>query len=379
MNENGGAPTTALIIDDDTEMTVILRHTLLAHGFEVISAVSAEEALSAVAEAPVDIIILDLMLPGMSGIDLLKRLKSNPSWRSIPVIIASARGSAEDVREGLAEGAGDYIRKPFSSIEFLARVNSMLRQKKLRDKLESSNSELMRLCQMKDEFLSMVSHDIRTPLNSIVGFSDFLLEAKMGDLNEKQARMVDVIRKSAKAQLSLVENLLEVARLNSGRVVLRLRPADLAGIAQECCDGIRPSAEKKNIDFVFSARDGMVPVMADDQRIGQVANNLISNALKFTPRGGRVEVDVFRAPKGGVLCVRDTGPGIPEEERHKLFSRFEQTRIKSTSGESGFGLGLAIVKNIVEMHNGRVWVESKIGEGAEFFVQLPLKEIASRG
>ncbi|MDH5510712.1 MAG: hybrid sensor histidine kinase/response regulator [Nitrospinota bacterium] len=377
MNEKEGVRTTALVIDDDPEMVLILGHSLLTHGFEVLTAGSAEEALSAVAEAPIDMIILDLILPGMSGIDFLKRLKSNPAWRSIPVIIATARESAEDVELGLAEGAEDYIRKPFSNIELLARINATLREKKLRNRLENSNSELLRLCQMKDEFLSMVSHDIRTPLNSIVGFADFLLEAKMGDLNEKQARMVDVIKKSAKAQLSLVENLLEVARLNSGRVVLRLRPADLAGIAQECYDGTAPTARKKNIDFIFTARDGIVPVMVDDQRICQVANNLISNALKFTPRGGRVEVDVFREPKGGVLCIRDTGPGIPEEERMKLFSRFEQTRIKATAGESGFGLGLAIVKNIVDMHNGRVWVESRSGEGSEFFVQLPLKEIVS--
>jgi len=371
------APTTALVIDDDPEMILILRHSLTTHGFEVLTAQSAEEALSAVAEAPIGVIILDLMLPGMSGIDFLKRLKSNPAWRSIPVIIATAKESAEDVELALAEGAHDYLKKPFSNIEFLARIGAMLREKKLRDKLENSNTELLRLCQMKDEFLSMVSHDIRTPLNSIVGFADFLLEAKMGDLNEKQARMVDVIKKSAKAQLSLVENLLEVARLNSGRVVLRLRQADLAGIAQECYDGTRPSAQKKNIEFVFSARDGMVPVMVDDQRICQVANNLISNALKFTPRGGRVEVNVFREPTSGVLCIRDSGPGIPEEEMVKLFNRFEQTRIKATAGESGFGLGLAIVKNIVDMHNGQVWVKSRSGEGSEFFVQLPLKEIAS--
>ncbi|MDH5757435.1 MAG: hybrid sensor histidine kinase/response regulator, partial [Nitrospinota bacterium] len=342
--------------------------------FEVIPAESAEDALSALSESPADIIILDWMLPKMSGIELLTKLKSTSMWRSIPVIMVTVKENMSDGEEGLAAGAHDFIKKPVDRVEFLARVHAAIREKQIMERLENSNKELIQLCQMKDEFLSMVSHDIRTPLNSIVGFADFLLEAKMGELNEKQARMVDVIKKSARTQLSLVENLLEVARLNSGRVVLKLRKADLTGIAQECFDGILPNAEKKDINFIFSASGEVVPVMVDDQRISQVANNLISNALKFTPRGGRVEVAVFREPTGGVLCVRDSGPGIPDEERHKLFNRFEQTRIKSTSGESGFGLGLAIVKNIVDMHNGRVWVESRAGQGAEFFVLLPFSE-----
>jgi len=283
-----------------------------------------------------------------------------------------ARQGSDSLSESFSGGARDYIRKPVDRMELGARINAVIREKAIFDKLSAANSELTHLCQMKDDYLSMVSHDVRAPLNSIVGFAEFLLEGKMGDLNEKQTRMIEVIKKSARAQLSLVENLLEVARLNSGRVTLHLRRADLAGIARECWEGIKPNAEKKEIEFTFNGDDGAATVMVDDMRIAQVVNNLISNAIKFTPRGGRVEVAVYRDDSGGALVVRDNGPGIPEEEMGRLFNRFEQTRVKSTAGESGFGLGLSIVKSIVEMHNGKVWVESRAGEGAHFHIRLPL-------
>jgi len=374
MNQAEDKPPAALVVDDDEADLLYFQNSLQNQGFRVASAMTAEDAVRELSRGGWDVIILDWMLPQMTGIELLGKLKNNPSWRDIPVILVTAKAGSGALDKGLTAGARDYIRKPVDRTELMARVRAAISNKRILEKLENSNQELMRLCQMKDEFLSMVSHDVRAPLNSIVGFSDFLLEGKMGDLNEKQQRMIEVIKKSARAQLSLVENLLEVARLNSGRINLKLRKADLSGIAQECWEGLKPNADKKNIEFVFTAASQAAMVMVDDMRICQVVNNLITNAIKFTPRGGRVEVSVLLADNGPTLSVKDNGPGVPEEERSRLFNRFEQTRIKSTSGESGFGLGLAIVKNIVEMHNGNVWLESRFGEGAEFFVCLPSAE-----
>lgn len=365
-----------LVVDDDPADAMIIRGWLEGIGLSVSTVLSAEEAAKTLTGKLADLIILDWMMPNMTGLEFLKKLGANPQWRAVPVIMVTAKQSSHSLDQSLSEGARDYIRKPVDGLELTARVKAALKEKDIQDQLSRANQELLKLCQVKDDYLSSFTHDVRAPLNSIVGFSDFLLEGKMGELNDKQARMVEVIKKSARIQLDLMENLLEAARLNSGRVVLRLRPADLAGIALECLEGIRPSAERKNIELVFTAGNETAMVMVDDLRIVQVLNNLIGNAIKFTPRGGRVEVTVSGDMKGGVLMVRDNGPGIPEEELPKIFNRFEQTKIKSTAGESGFGLGLSIVKSIVEMHNGRVWVECKPGEGAQFFVSLPMVRAA---
>ncbi|HEX6898112.1 MAG TPA: HAMP domain-containing sensor histidine kinase [Thermoanaerobaculia bacterium] len=237
--------------------------------------------------------------------------------------------------------------------------------------LAKSNHELARLNDQKNQFLGMAAHDLRNPLDVILTYSDFLLEEAAPLLPAEQVDFISTIRSSSELMLRLVEDLLDIARIEAGKLELDLERIDLAALVERNVSLNQALAVRKGIAVRFHGPGEPLEMVADPVKLEQVLNNLIGNAVKFSPPGSAVDVGVTVAADSVTISVRDRGPGVPADELDRLFRPFERTRVRSTAGEKGTGLGLAIVKRIVEGHRGEIRVESEAGRGSTFYVSLP--------
>jgi two-component system, sensor histidine kinase and response regulator len=237
--------------------------------------------------------------------------------------------------------------------------------------LRAHNESLRELDRLKDEFIDLVSHELRTPLASIIGFVEVLREEGMSGPDADQC--AEVIERNATRLQRLVADLLLLSQIQSGKMAMEFRSADLAGIAAAAVEKLRPEAERKRIDLALSITTDIPPLAVDPTRIAQLLGNLLSNAVKFTPDGGKVEVRLGTEGDQAVLEVADSGIGIPAADRERIFDRFFRTALATQQAIQGTGLGLAITKAIVEAHNGTIAVDSDEGRGSTFTVRLPLQ------
>ncbi|MBI4665307.1 MAG: hybrid sensor histidine kinase/response regulator [Nitrospinae bacterium] len=361
-----------LAVDDDESNLLMLKRPLTKEGYLLITAMSGPDALEILRSRPVDVVLLDWMMPEMTGLEVLRAIKADPALSLIPVIMVTARSGPEDLKEGLDTGANDYLRKPVDRMELLARVKAALRERRMKLELVDANESLKELNKMKDEFISILSHDLRTPLSIIIGYSHAVISGMMGSADQQATMALDIINKSAKRQLALVDNLLDLARIEAGAMTLEKKPARLGDLLSECVKGVGVVADIKNISLTLEAPEGEPEINLDETKIIQAINNLVANAIKFTPQGGSVTVTYSITGGEAVTRVKDTGPGIAPEDTGKLFEKFTQLKTKATGGEKGAGLGLTIAQKVVELHGGKLWVESQPGEGASFIFSLPL-------
>ncbi len=253
----------------------------------------------------------------------------------------------------------------------ISRLNNELVT--LQRELARKNVELAKLNKLKDQFLGMASHDLRSPLGHIITYSDFLLDELASTLTVEQMEFMSIIRSSSQFMLGLVENLLDIARIESGRLELELRPVDLHALVEHNVMLHRPLAARKQIEITLDRDGDLPPTPVDPDRFEQVLNNLISNAVKFSNPGSAVEVRIKRDGDHVLLAVQDTGVGIPADQIDRLFKPFGKVSSRGTKGEKSTGLGLAIVKKIVQEHNGQIRVESESGKGSTFYVSLPIQ------
>ena len=246
-----------------------------------------------------------------------------------------------------------------------ARVETLLASER------AAHSEATHANKLKDEFLSVVSHELRTPLNAILGWTSLLREG--ADDAQELKEGLDTIDRNAQAQARLIDDLLDVSRIISGKVRLRISEVDLRALALGVVDGLRPAAEARGVKIALHANGEAAEVLGDPDRLQQVVWNLVSNAIKFTPRGGAVELSVARAGSAVALEVRDTGQGIRPEFLPRIFDRFSQEDASTTRGQSGLGLGLSIARHLVELHGGTITANSPgEGQGATFHVEIPM-------
>ena len=279
-----------------------------------------------------------------------------------------------DEFEELGAAFNRMLRQLLRQQDELKGVNAELDGKI--DELAQANMRLFEMNQVKSDFLATVSHELRTPLNSIIGFSDLLATGDI--LDEKQRRYAGNIERSGKQLLELINNILDLAKMESGRMGINGSELEIASLVSAQCDLARPLSEKKNIELSCDVELGLPPMWQDRGKIEQVLNNLLSNAIKFTPDGGRVHVSAQRDPQGDLrLAVEDTGVGIGEADRSRVFEKFRQGSSVLTSGSamtrefSGTGLGLSIVREICRLLGGDVTLESELGKGSTFTVILP--------
>lgn len=361
-----------LAVDDDRVNLRILSGILRTEGYAISEASSGELAMEAYAKQPPDLVLLDVMMPGIDGFETCRRLRRLYGDQCAPVIFITAKNESDDVVEGLGAGGADYLPKPFKPKEVLARIRSHMHNRVLSEQREQLVAQLSKANADKNKFLGMAAHDLRNPLASIRGLTEFLRDGAIGPLTPDQLELIVTIHAASQQMLVLVNELLDVATIESGELKVKVEPCELAGLISKSVALTNMEAARKKTVVSFDAR-GLAPILPlDPNKMRQVIENLLSNAVKYSPPGSAISIGLLRDDQTGRIgfAVQDQGPGIPAEERHKLFQDFSRLSAQPTGGEKSTGLGLAICRKIVEAHGGSITAENLPGRGCEFRVLL---------
>jgi signal transduction histidine kinase len=361
-----------LIVDDNADMRDYLTRILSEH-VTVEAVADGETALAAATQKVPDLVLTDVMMPGLDGFELLKALRSDACTREVPIILLSARAGEDSVVEGLLTGADDYLIKPFSATELVTRVLAHLQLAQLRAEALQHEKAINR---MKDKFLAEVSHELNTPLVAILGWTRLLRSSPPNQAMLRKS--LDTIERNATLQAKLVQDLLEFSRMTTGKIHLNLEPVELKGVIEAAIATISQSLETKDICLECILEPKPIIIQGDPERLQQIVVNLLTNAVKFTPNGGRIEVRLESHVPLAQISVSDTGCGIAAEFLPLVFDSFRQAESSLRQSSKGLGLGLAIARHLVELHGGTISAESPgVGLGATFTVKLPRDELTT--
>jgi len=361
-----------IIVDDVPDNLQILGDILEDDGFKVRPVLNGLLALQIAEIEKPDLILLDITMPGMDGFEVCRRLKENQNLDDVPIIFISALSDTNDIVKALTAGGVDYITKPFKAEEVKARVATHLKLYRQRKELLEQSVELQKLNAEKDKFFSIIAHDLKSPFNSIVGFSSILVDQIKEKDYEGIGKFAGIIRQSSLRALDLLTNLMDWARSQTGRMEFQPEYFELAGFIMEISLFFDAIAGQKSI-IINKDLPPNAPVFADKAMISVVLRNLISNAIKFTKPGGEITIAAIEKPGELTVAVSDTGVGISREIVGKLFHIDENYTTAGTNNEKGTGLGLILCKEFVEKHGGKIWVESEVGKGSTFRFSLPVK------
>ncbi len=410
-----------LVVDDRDENLVALEAVLSDPSYRIVRARSGREALKEVLDQDFALILLDVVMPGVDGYETAVLIRERPRSRQTPIIFLTANDwGVQHVFRGYTVGAVDYLVKPVSADVLRSKVAVFVelfnKQEALRtaqEELESKIAERTRELatanvalsaeidervkieqervvllkreqaarmeaeaanRLKDEFLATLSHELRTPLNAIMGWAHVLGQTS-GDRATVQ-RAAEVIRQNAASQAQLIEDILDVSRVVGGRLVLDTKPVQMRTVIEDAIESLMPASAAKGIRVERTLTTD-IQVFGDRDRLQQIVWNLVSNALKFTPKGGRVEVELREEAGDAALRVTDTGIGISADFLPFVFDRFRQADSSMSRRHSGLGLGMAIVRHLVELHGGTVSAESEgEGKGTTFRLRLPTRSDA---
>lgn len=367
-----------LVVDDSLEARSAIERVLLRAGYEVIPINSGREALYILKQRKVDCVLLDHLMPDLDGLEVLRIVKADPELKIIPIIMLTALDSDDAAAAGLNAGADDYVLKTASPEILLARVESMMRLGKLQRDLfeknivcEQANVDLRKLDTLKSDFISTVSHELRTPLSITKEGLNLVLEGTTGSLSSQQKELLEVARNNIERLGRIISDILDISKIEAGKLPLHKSVVDMGMILRDLFSFYKNTVEQKGIEFNIEAPASGVYAYADEERITQVITNLISNAIKFTNEGGRITLRLKHEERELVCSIEDAGIGIAESDLNRIFEKFQQLTKVYGPGEKGTGLGLSIAKKIIEMHKGRIWAKSRLGEGSEFYFSLP--------
>lgn len=355
-----------LVVEDSETFRLYLCSLLHRHMFQVVDVPDAETALKYLkSNNDISTVIIDYALPGIDGIELTHRIRERYSKAEIVLIGLSSVSESTLPARYIKSGANDFITKPFELEVFYRRINHHV------EVLESIRA-LKKANEIKNQFLGMAVHDLRTPISGIKGLANLLLGGGCGELNEEQLEMLGYIGEANEQMNVLVSDLLDISVIESGELTLEMANGNLEEVVRQRLRIHAFAAKKKGIS-IRTGFKSLPPFRFDSNRIGQVLDNLLSNAIKFSPADKDIDVSILKDEEGqAMICVKDYGQGIPKEESELLFEVFKKTSVQPTAGESSTGLGLSIVRKIVEAHGGKVWADSVYGEGAMFCFTLPM-------
>jgi two-component system sensor histidine kinase/response regulator len=352
-----------LVVDDQPANIQIVGSVLGKLGHEIIPAADGPTALKRVALRTPDLILLDLLMPGMGGCDVCLQLKGNAAWKDIPVIFLSASDDKDLIVRALDSGGVDYITKPFNQAELISRVRTQLALKAARDRLTQ-------LAEDKDELMGILTHDLKSCLGGMNMTAGLLCE-RIGRLNDDRLQQLseNIFRSSAQA-LSFVREFLANAATDHG-FALKITTVDLAEVVATTVEQYQDPTRRKQINLQIDAPDQPVMALVDATAVAQILDNLVSNALKFSPPGKSVFVSVAVVGGFAQCIVRDEGPGFTPEDKARMFRRYVRLSARPTGGEPSTGLGLSIVHKLVQAMLGELVCESSPGAGTTFTVRLP--------
>jgi len=411
-------PARILVVDDRAENRELLQASLEQAEYTVLTAASGEEALAAVAGHRPDLILLDLMMPGLDGYEVCRRLKADPETAFIPLIVVTALQDLAHRLRGIELGADEFLTKPFNTTEVLTRVRALLRTKRLHDQvaaynrvleekvtertaaLERALTDLREIDRIKSEFLANISHELRTPLTLIRGYLPALVQEEFGGLTPQQREVLDHVTASVDRLHRLIDDLLMFTTWETGQDRPCREAVAVATLIEAGGARALARAREKGVRVAVEVPTDLPQIWADVNALSRALGHVLENAVKFTPPRGTVTVTARRggalhgpspdvrsrraeapphAPHASGECVavtvHDDGVGIPPEALPRIFDRFYQVDGSSTREHGGTGLGLALTKRLVERHGGRIWAESA-GElrGSTFVIVLPIGE-----
>lgn len=371
-----------ILIVDDTEANIrLLSHVLRGEGFTPIVAFNGTDAIDLIKSREPDLVLLDIMMPDMTGYEVCAEVNKIDKLREIPIIFLSALSETRDKVEGFDVGGVDYITKPFQKDEILARIRTHLFLSKLQkereiriEELKQRELELSELNKKKDDLVRMVSHDIKNPLTGIVGLAN-LLKIHPDFPEKDKLEMLNVMEQSGKKLLDIVEKVLD-NEANSKKInEANLSETNIRELGERVISVNGPKAILKKIELGLVFESKVDSALLDPVKMEIALNNLVSNALKFTPGQGSVKLVIESTEDALLFKVKDSGIGIPDTMVDKLFAKNDEKESFSkigTDGEVGTGLGLDVVQNYVNIHNGKIWVESEENVGTTFFINIPL-------
>jgi signal transduction histidine kinase len=417
-----------LVVEDSPTQTKMLRYILEENGYVVNSANNGVNALETIRQRKPDLIITDIIMPIMDGFALCKAVKSDPELKSIPIMLLTSLSNPQDVIKGLQAGADNFLTKPYEDTFLIVCIqnifaNQEIRKSKAQDseieivfagekyfinsdrmqiidlllstydnavqknnelhkahkdlleihrQLEQKNVQLEKLNEEKNRFLSIAAHDLRNPLTTIYTAADLITEELKDKTSAETKEFLEMIKQSSKFMRGLIEELLDVSIIDSGKLSIHLEAVNITDLIRNNVALNRVIAGRKQITVEYHTEINLPIIQLDRKKIEQALNNLISNAIKYSFPRSKVEIRSKCVNNNLLISVSDEGQGIPPAEMNKLFKPFSRTSTKATSGESSTGLGLVIVRKSVEAHNGRVWAESQVKKGSTFYISLPL-------
>jgi two-component system sensor histidine kinase/response regulator len=372
-----------LIVDDEPRNVRLLQGILYAEPYQLFSAYTGSEALAAIRQTPPDLILLDIMMPGMSGYDLCWEIKNTPEYRMIPIVMVTALHEVGDRVKALEAGADDFLSKPVDATELIVRVRTLLRLRQLYTQIEQITAERLR-------FMAGVAHDIRSPLNALSLTLELIAEKLPSDgtFDKLWARVMLCLERIQ----GLANDVMNYYKIESGQIELTLRESWVREVVEDALTIAEQVAVEKQIQLISNPISDIV-ISIDKEAIVQVLLNLLTNAIKYTPAGGTVALSVYDLREDSyslpvnhyppmialpvdcvVFEIRDTGSGIGPEESDRVFGEFARLKAARDTETEGIGLGLAVSRRLVRLHGGDIWFTSIVNEGSTFAFFLPRQQ-----
>lgn len=355
-----------LIVDDLPKNIQIVATTLQEAGYNVTYAQNGKKAIDLCKKNYFNLILLDIMMPEMDGIEVCLHLKSDENYKDIPIIFLTAKTDLDSIEKAFKAGGVDYISKPFKGSELLSRVKTHIT-------LQQQQHELKQLNTTKDKFFSIIAHDLKSPFSGLLGFTELLLEENKQTDPETLHHYYQLMHQAAKQGYDLLNNLLEWARTQQGSIKYIPKNYNLFEVSKGNIILFQNIASTKKIKITQDIQKD-INIFADINMLKTIFRNLLSNAIKFTNIDGEISVTAKVENKNAVISIQDNGVGMSNDTLNKLFKIENNISHKGTNDESGTGLGLIISKDFIEQHHGKIWVTSELNKGSRFSFTLPLSE-----
>jgi len=360
---------TVLVVDDEESMRDSCSQILIKDGFQVDTAENGSIGLEKIKESKPDLVLIDLKMPGINGMDVLEKTKEiEPNI--IPIVI-TGYATVESAVEAMKKGAYDFLPKPFSPEELRIIIRRGLERKKLIQETEALRREKKLI---EENFITMVSHQLRSPLSAILQYFEVILAGIVGEVDPKPKEMLVKAKERLEGLLTLINDWLDVARINGGQIIDKLKPQKLRPILKKLVEFMQPQAKENNITLELSSYSGNDLVKGDEETLEQVFTNLISNAINYNKPKGSVKISFKEEDDFIAIEIQDTGIGIAQEHLPFIFDQFYRVKRSESQKTKTSGLGLSIAKKIVDAHGGEIKVSSELGKGSAFTVLLPKAE-----
>ncbi len=363
-----------LVVDDDRITRGLVKRFLTKDDLEYVGMESAPEALKFLETQKADIILSDINMPDMDGIEFCKSVRKTQLLKDLPVIFFTGLQDMETMGRAFDAGANDYVVKPLRETEVISRTRRHIREYHRKREAACKIKSLNQQNETKNRILGVASHDLRNPIVSIRGLSQFLKSQQFGELNEGQSKIVDSIREASETMLSLVEDLLDISKIESNQISLDCAQLDARELAEQAITLHQPTAQRKDITLELVEHATGATIFADKKLVTRVIDNLMTNAIKFTYPETAVSIVLDAGEKQVTIAVEDEGPGIPKGEFDKLFKEFSRTSNLPTGGESSSGIGLFVSSQIMQSLGAEIHAENREKKGARFVMTFQRPE-----